>query len=87
MGCWTATFDALDQLLDRPGLFDGVIDVPAVGNNPLTQIDAGRITPSLSLDVLTNTWDLGRAAGHKVILDRDLCRRFLVGLPTDKSML
>ena len=87
MGRWTATFAALDQLLDRPGLFDGVVDVPAVGNNPPTQIDAGRLIGSLSLDVLIHTWDLGRAAGHEVILDPDLCRRFLDGLPTDESML
>jgi uncharacterized protein (TIGR03086 family) len=87
VGRWTATLAALDQLLDRPGLFDGVVDVPAVGNNPPTQIDAGRIIPSLSLDVLIHTWDLGRAAGHKVILDPDLCRKFLDGLPTDESML
>jgi uncharacterized protein (TIGR03086 family) len=87
VGRWTATFAALDQLLDRPGLFDGVVDVPAVGNNPPTQIDAGRLIGSLSLDVLIHTWDLGRAAGHEVILDPDLCRRFLDGLPTDESML
>ena len=86
-GRWTATIAALDQLLDRPGLLDGVVEVPAVGNNPPSQIDASRIIPALSLDVLIHTWDLGRAAGHEVILDPDLCRRFLDGLPTDESML
>jgi uncharacterized protein (TIGR03086 family) len=87
VGRWTTTFTALDQLFDRPGLFDGMVDVPAVGNNPPNQIDAGRIISSLSLDVLIHTWDLGRAAGHEVILDPDLCRMFLHGLPTDESML
>jgi uncharacterized protein (TIGR03086 family) len=87
VGRWTATFAALDQLLDRPGLLDGVIDVPAIGNNAPSQIDAGRIILALSLDVLIHTWDLGRAAGHEVILAPDLCRRFLDGLPTDESIL
>ncbi len=87
VGRWTATFAAIDQLLDTPGLFGGVVNVPAVGNNPPTQIDARRIIPSLSLDVLIHAWDLGRAAAHEVILDADLCRRFLDALPTDESML
>jgi uncharacterized protein (TIGR03086 family) len=87
VGRWTATFTALDQLLNRSGLFDGVVDVPAVGNNPPTQIDAARLIPALSLDVLIHTWDLGRAAGHEVTLDPDLCRTFLDGLSTDEPSL
>jgi uncharacterized protein (TIGR03086 family) len=86
-GRWEATFAALDQVLSRPGLFDGVVDVPAVGNNLPSQIDAARIVPLLSLDVLIHTWDLGRAAGHEVILDPDLCRKFLQGLPSDDAVL
>ena len=43
--------------------------------------------PLLSLDVLVHTWDLGRAAGRKVILDPYLCRRFLDGLPSDDAAL
>lgn len=87
VGRWTVTFTALDQLLNRSGLFDGVVDVPAVGNNPPTQIDAARLIPALSLDVLIHTWDLGRASGHEVTLDPDLCRTFLDGLPTNESSL
>jgi hypothetical protein len=59
VGRWVATFEALDQLLRRPDPFDGVIDVPGIGNNPPSQIDAARIVPLLSLDVLIHTWDLG----------------------------
>ena len=87
VGRWAATFAALDLVLSRPGLFDGVIDVPAVGNNPPSQVDAARIVPLLSLDVLVHTWDLGRAAGHEVTLDPDLCRKFLEGLPSDDTVL
>ncbi len=87
VGRWEATFAALDQLLRRPRLFEGVVDVPAVGNNPPSQIDAAGIVPLLSLDVLVHTWDLGRAAGHRVILDPDLCRAFLQGLPSDDTAL
>ena len=84
---WVATFAAIDHVLSRPGLFDGVVDVPAIGNNPSSQIDAARIVPLLSLDVLIHTWDIGRAAGHEVTLDPDLCRNYLNGLPSDDAVL
>jgi uncharacterized protein (TIGR03086 family) len=86
-GRWRVTVDALDGLLKRPGLFDGVVDVPAVGNNAASQIEALRLVPLLSLDVLVHTWDLGRAIGHEVVLDPDLCSSFLEGLPPDRSAL
>lgn len=87
VGRWAATFAALDRVLSRPGLLDGVVDVPAVGNNPPSQVDAARILPLLSLDVLVHTWDLGRAADQNVTLDPDLCRKFLEGLPSDGAAL
>jgi hypothetical protein len=40
---WILTHEALRSVFSRPGLFDGPIDVPAVGNNPPT-----RSTPRLS---------------------------------------
>jgi hypothetical protein len=43
--------------------------------------------PLLSLDVFVHTWDLGRAAGHQVVLDPDLCREFADDLPTDDLAL
>ncbi len=33
VGRWTATVQALEDLLRRPGLFDGVVEVPPVGDN------------------------------------------------------
>ena len=87
VGRWAVTVAALDQVLNQPGLFDGVVDVPAIGNNPPSQIDAARIVPLLSLDVFVHTWDLGRAAGHEVTLDPELCRTFLESLPSDDTAL
>jgi len=52
-----------------------------------THIDAARIVPLLSLDVLVHTWDLARATGHDISLDPELCRTFLEGLPSDETAL
>jgi uncharacterized protein (TIGR03086 family) len=87
VGRWRATIEALDLVLSRPGLFDGVIDVPPVGNHPPSKIDAARLVPMLSLEVLIHTWDLARAAGHDITLDPELCRTFLAGLPSDEGTL
>jgi uncharacterized protein (TIGR03086 family) len=87
VGRWSATLEALGLVLSQPGLFDGSVDVPPVGNNPPSQIDAARLVPLLSLDVLVHTWDLARAAGHGVILDPEMCRTFLDGLPSDDAAL
>jgi hypothetical protein len=87
VGRWTATFEALDRLLNRSGLFDSVVDIPQVGNNPPSHIDAARIVPLLSLDVLVHTWDLARTIGHDINLDPELCRTFLESLPSDETAL
>jgi uncharacterized protein (TIGR03086 family) len=87
VGRWSATLEALGGVLSQPGLFDGSVDVPPVGNNPPSQIDAARLVPLLSLEVLVHTWDLARAAGHEVILDPGICRTFLDGLPSDDAAL
>jgi uncharacterized protein (TIGR03086 family) len=85
VGRWSATLEALGSVLSQPGLFDGSVDVPPLGNNPPSQIDTARLVPLLSLDVLVHTWDLARAAGHEVILDPEMCRTFLDGLPDDAA--
>jgi len=87
VGRWTVTLEALDRLFRRPGLFDGAVDVPPVGNDPPTRVDAARLVPMLSLDVLVHTWDLARATGHEVALDPRLCDVFLRDLPTDETAL
>jgi uncharacterized protein (TIGR03086 family) len=87
VGRWTATMEALESVLIRPGLFDGVVDVPPIGANPPSTIDLARLVPQLSLDVLVHTWDLAQAAGHEIGLDPAMCRAFLEGLPSDRSVL
>ncbi len=87
VGRWSATLGALDVLLMRPGLFDGVVDVPLVGTSPPSRVDAARLVPMLSQDVFVHTWDLARAAGHEITLDPELCLVFLDALPTDDQAL
>ena len=82
---WQLTLAALVSLFGRPGLFDGPIDVPAVGNNPPTRIQAAPLVGLLSQDVLIHTWDLARAVGADDRLDPDLCAYFSDRLPADPT--
>lgn len=84
---WLVTNDALRAVLARTGFFDGPIDVPAVGINPPTQLDATPLVAALTQDVLVHTWDLARAVGADDRLDLDLCARYLRGLPDDPQAL
>jgi len=84
---WAITEEALRSLFARPRLFDGPVDVPAIGNNPPTQVDAASLVRLLSLDVFVHSWDLARAAGHKGELDPYLCTWFLAALPKDPGSL
>ncbi len=84
---WRVTVDALQSLLSRPGLFEGPVDVPAVGSNPATQLDAGPLVVVLTQDVLVHTWDLARSVGADDRLDEDLCALFLERLPHDPAAL
>jgi uncharacterized protein (TIGR03086 family) len=82
---WEITHAALAALFERPGLFDGPIDVPAVGNNPPTRIESAPLVGLLSQDVLIHTWDLARAIGADDRLDPDLCAYLCHRLPADPS--
>jgi uncharacterized protein (TIGR03086 family) len=82
---WAITWDALRSLLNTPGLFDGAVEVPAVGNNPPTRIEAAPLVGLLSQDVLVHTWDLARAVGADDRLDPDLCAFYLSRLPDDST--
>ncbi len=81
---WEITLAALVALFGRPALFDGPVDVPAVGNNPPTRIKAAPLVGLLSQDVLVHTWDLARAVGADDHLDPELCAHFLSRLPEDQ---
>ncbi len=80
---WDLTFEALQQVLTQPDLFDRVVEVPAVGNNAPTQLDARALVPMLTQDVLVHTWDLARAVGADDLLDHELCERCFESLPND----
>ncbi|HEY3834225.1 MAG TPA: TIGR03086 family metal-binding protein [Acidimicrobiia bacterium] len=84
---WSLTLTALRAVLQRPGLFDGVVEVPALGDLAPTRIDARRLVPALSQDVLVHTWDLARAVGVNDRLDPALCKLFLDALPEDPGAL
>ena len=84
---WSLTAEALAAVLGREGLFDREIQVPAVGNNPPATIDATRLVPALTQDVMIHTWDLARAVGADDRLDPDLCLFFYNRLPDDPDAL
>jgi uncharacterized protein (TIGR03086 family) len=84
---WSLTLDQLAQALRRDGLFEQVIEVPAVGSNSSSRLDAMTLVPRLSQDVLVHTWDLARAVGADDRLDPDWCALFIDKLPTDPDAL
>jgi uncharacterized protein (TIGR03086 family) len=84
---WSLTLDQLTQALRRDGLFEHVVEVPAVGTNSSSRLDARALLPRLSQDVLVHTWDLARAVGADDRLDPDWCALFVDKLPTDPDAL
>jgi uncharacterized protein (TIGR03086 family) len=84
---WWLTYDALRELFTRPGLLDGPVGVPAIGNNPAAQLDASRLVSNLTQDVLVHSWDLARAVGADDRLDPQLCAFFYEHLPADQYAL
>lgn len=84
---WELTFERLAEALRREGLFEDVVEVPAVGNNPATQLDVGKLVPSLTQDVLVHTWDLARAVDADSRLDPAWCAAFFDQLPPTPDAL
>jgi uncharacterized protein (TIGR03086 family) len=84
---WQLTYDRIQDAFRRRELFERVIEVPAVGKNPATQLDASKLVPRLTQDVLVHTWDLARAVGADDSLDPEWCAAFLDQLPADRSAL
>ncbi len=84
---WELTFDGLRAALDREGLFERAVEVPAMGNNPATTLDARRLLPRLTQEVLVHTWDLARAIGADDRLDPEWCAVFFDDAPTDPHVL
>ncbi|HET9875725.1 MAG TPA: TIGR03086 family metal-binding protein [Mycobacterium sp.] len=84
---WELTFDRVRQALARTDLFQQVVEVPAMGTNPATRLDVGKLLPRLAQDVLVHTWDLARAIGDDDRLDPGWCALFLNRLPADPNAL
>jgi uncharacterized protein (TIGR03086 family) len=85
---WELTYEGLCVALQHNGdLFSATVDVPAVGNNSRTHVDAANLVPRLTRDVLVHTWDLARAVDADDRLDPAWCERFLDQLPADRGAL
>ena len=69
---WQSTYDSLREALE---------------SGSATQLNAYRLMPNLSRDVLVHTWDLARAVGADDRLDRRWCGLFYAGLPADPQAL
>jgi uncharacterized protein (TIGR03086 family) len=65
---WQLTYDSLTEAF-RPGR--------------VTQLDAYRLIPNLTRDVLVHTWDLARAVGADDRLDPQWCELFYAGISAD----
>ena len=85
---WELTFAALQQAFEpAQRLFERVVDVPQLHDNPATRLDARAIMPNLTRDVLIHTWDLARAVGADDRLDARHCEQCYAELPTDPDAL
>lgn len=65
---WRSTYDAL---------------AAAFESGAATRLEAYRLMPALTRDVLVHTWDLARAVGADDRLDPEWCRLCYAGLPAD----
>jgi uncharacterized protein (TIGR03083 family) len=66
---WKLTYQQLQKAFDAC-LFERVVD-------------ARRLVPNLTRDVLVHTWDIARAVGADDRLDAGWCERFYTDLPAD----
>jgi len=69
---WQLTYDSLTKALE-PGRATG--------------LDAHKLVPNLTRDVLVHSWDLARAVGADDRLDHRWCELFYAGLPADPQAL
>jgi uncharacterized protein (TIGR03083 family) len=84
---WEITFDRLVETFDEATLFERTIDIPSIGRNQPTTLNARALVPRLTRDVLVHTWDLARAVGADDRLDPQWCERFVEELSADPSAL
>lgn len=70
---WQLTYTQLEAALNHPELFK--------------QLNAAKLMPRLTQDVLVHTWDLARAVGADDTLDPRWCEYFLDSPPADIAAL
>jgi uncharacterized protein (TIGR03086 family) len=82
-GAWRTQTDAVQALLDDPGVADHVYDLAPIGTMALGQA----IDMIYTSDVFMHRWDLARATGQDETLDPDKCAEMLEGmLPMDEAL-
>jgi uncharacterized protein (TIGR03086 family) len=69
---WQLTYDSLTEVFET---------------GRATRLDAYKLVPNLTRDVLVHTWDLARAVGAHDRLDPQWCELFYAGLPADPQEL
>lgn len=69
---WHVTYDSVTEAFESGGV---------------ARLDASKLVPSLTRDVLVHTWDLARAVGADDRLDPGWCELCYAGLPEDPRAL
>jgi uncharacterized protein (TIGR03086 family) len=82
-GAWRVMNDAVQALLDDPGVSERQFAHERAGRHPLDQA----IGTFLLGDVLVHTWDLARATGLDEALDRDEVAAMYAGMEPLDDML
>jgi uncharacterized protein (TIGR03086 family) len=83
VGAWTVLSDAVQAILDEPGVSEREFSHPQAGNHPLDQA----IGMFFLGDVLVHTWDLARAAGLDETIDEQEAAGALAGMEPIDEML
>jgi uncharacterized protein (TIGR03086 family) len=83
VGAWRTQTDAVQALLDDPGVAEREHDLPHIGRMSLEEA----IDMIYTGDVFLHRWDLARATGQDETLDADKCAAMLEGmLPMDEML-
>jgi uncharacterized protein (TIGR03086 family) len=85
---WELTYGRLEEAFEpERRLFERVVDIPQLHDNPATRLNARAMMPNLTRDVFIHTWDLARAVGADDSLDADWCELFYAALPPHAQAL
>jgi uncharacterized protein (TIGR03086 family) len=80
---WTAHANTVQDLLDDPAQAAAEFSHEHVGSMPVAEA----IDRFYTADVFMHTWDLARASGQDIGLERDFCAALLAGMePMEEAM-